>query len=287
VVDRVEFDPGLRHTDVACDLAFLAMDLEAHGCRWAATELLSAYRRDGMDPGSDALQAFYCAHRALVRAKVALIAAGEHSDDERATQLARAQALWALGEQLCWRARAPVALVVCGPAASGKSTLAAELSRRSSLPLLSSDVVRKSAAGLALTERASPELYSARSTHATYELLGREAQHLLAHEHGVIVDATCRLRSDRERLLARLHGAGLTLLVVRCEVPLQVALERAARRMHEPERTSDATPEVVAEHHRSFQPLHELPSGSVLELDSGQPLDTQVAAVTRAVDGRL
>jgi uncharacterized protein len=31
VVDRIEFDASLRHNDVACDLAFLAMDLEASG----------------------------------------------------------------------------------------------------------------------------------------------------------------------------------------------------------------------------------------------------------------
>jgi aminoglycoside phosphotransferase family enzyme len=29
VVDRIEFGPSLRHTDIACDLAFLTMDLEA------------------------------------------------------------------------------------------------------------------------------------------------------------------------------------------------------------------------------------------------------------------
>ena len=50
VVDRIEFDPGLRRTDVACDLAFLAMDLEAHGQRWAARELFAAYRHAGHEP---------------------------------------------------------------------------------------------------------------------------------------------------------------------------------------------------------------------------------------------
>ena len=33
VVDRIEFDPKLRQMDVAQDLAFLMMDLEAHGRR--------------------------------------------------------------------------------------------------------------------------------------------------------------------------------------------------------------------------------------------------------------
>jgi hypothetical protein len=287
VVDRIEFDPSLRHTDVACDLAFLAMDLEALGQRWAADELISVYGQDGMDPGSEALLSFYAAHRALVRAKVALIAAAEHDRARRTEQLAQAQAMWALGERLCWRARAPVAIVVCGPAASGKSTLAAELSRRSGLAVLSSDALRKHAAGIPLTERAAPEHYSERFTHLTYELLGRQVQRALCRGHGVIVDATCRSRGDRFLLMHRLHGAGLTHVVVRCDVPLQVALERAERRTHETGHVSDATPEIVAEQYRSFQALEELAPGSVLEVDTRQALDAQVAEVTRAVDRRL
>src|ERR1019366_7213772 len=97
IVDRIEFDPAFRHTDIACDLAFLAMDLEAFGQRWAAEELIGPYRRNGLDLGSEALLAFYGAHRAFVRAKVALIAAGEHhAGSARAEQLARAEAMWAL-----------------------------------------------------------------------------------------------------------------------------------------------------------------------------------------------
>jgi len=287
VVDRVEFDPSLRRTDVACDLAFLAMDLEARGQRWAAEELIDAYRHAGIDPGSQALRAFYAAHRALVRAKVTLIAAAEHDRDARAQQLAQAGAMWALAERLCWRARAPVAVLVCGPAGSGKSTLAAELSRRCGLPVLSSDAIRKSAAGLAVTERAAAEHYSERFTHATYERLGREAERALAGGPGVIVDATCRSRRERGQLLPRLARAGLTRLVVHCDATLEVALERAAERMHDAERISDATPQIVAEQYRSFEPLRELPPASVLELDTRGALAAQVAEVTRAVDRLL
>jgi aminoglycoside phosphotransferase family enzyme len=48
IVDRIEFDPSLRCGDVARDLAFLAMDLETRGHRWAAETLVSAYRAGGM-----------------------------------------------------------------------------------------------------------------------------------------------------------------------------------------------------------------------------------------------
>jgi uncharacterized protein len=293
VVDRVEFDPGLRRTDVACDLAFLAMDLEAHGQRAAASELYGAYRHGGISPGSERLRSFYAAHWALVRAKVALIAAAErgitpherdttpHEQDAKAQE---AQALWSLSERLCWRARAPVALVICGPAGSGKSTLAGELSRRSELPALSTDVVRKRLAGVAEHEPARAEHYTARFTRASYEQLARDAIAQLRHGDGVIVDGTCRARADRALLLDRLWRVGMTRLVVRCEAPLEVALERASRRGRERKRVSDATPEIAREQFHAFQELDELPPGEVLRLDTTRPMEAQIADVALAVD---
>jgi hypothetical protein len=286
VVDRIEFDPQLRRTDVACDLAFLAMDLEAHGQRWAARELLGAYRHAGISPGGEALRSFYAAHWALVRAKVALIAAAEHDGETDAEQLRAAQQLWSLSERLCWRARAPLAIVICGPAASGKSTLAGELSRRSEMPVVSSDAVRKRLARLDEHEPARAEHYSARFTRATYEQLGRDALLALRRTDGVIVDATCRARGDRVLLLDRLRRVGMTRLIVRCEVPLGLALERAARRLHDPQRISDATPQIAEEQFHAFEELDELSDNSVLRLDTDQALDAQVAEVTRAVDRR-
>jgi aminoglycoside phosphotransferase family enzyme/predicted kinase len=287
VVDRIEFDPELRRIDVTCDLAFLAMDLEANGQRWAAHELFGAYRRAGMSPGGEALRSFYAAHWALVRAKVALIAAAEHDGETGAEELRRAQQLWALSERLCWRARRPLVVVICGPAASGKSVLAAKLSQRSEMPVVSSDAVRKRLAHLGPFEPARAEHYSARVTRATYEQLGRDALLALRRDDGVIVDATCRSRSDRALLLGRLRRAGTTHLVVRCEVPLELALERAARRLHDPRRVSDATPQIAEEQFRGFEEFDEPSDGSVLRLDTAQALDAQVAEIARAVDRRL
>jgi uncharacterized protein len=287
VVDRIEFDPSLRHTDIASDLAFLAMDLEAHHQRWAAETLVSAYRRSGMHAGSDALLSFYSAHRALIRATVDLVGASEHDGEPRAALLARARSMWALAERLCWRARAPLTIVICGPAASGKSTLASELSKRSGFEVLSSDAVRKAEAGLHATDRAAPEHYSHRFTHHTYELLAGQAHELVDQGSGVIVDATCRSRAERSTLLGRLARTGVPRLVVRCEVPLEVALARAARREHDPSRVSDAGMPIVAEQYRSFEQLEELPPEDVLELDTRLPLTTQAFAVTRTIDRLL
>ncbi len=287
VVDRIEFDPALRHTDVAAEVAFLTMDLEAHGQACAAREFVSAYVQAGGSPGSEALRSFYAAHRALVRAKVTLIDAAEHEPNVRGARIECAQRLWTLAERLCWRARRPLAIVVCGPAASGKSTLAAELSRRAQLPVVSSDVVRKQLAGLAIDERARPEHYTDEFTRRTYGLLADEALGHLRGGDGVIVDATCRTRSQRELLLRGLDQCAMTRLVVFCQVRFETALARAAQRMQSPERVSDATPRIVAEQFRSFQPLDELPVGSLLALDTDLTIDVQAATVTRAVDERL
>jgi aminoglycoside phosphotransferase family enzyme/predicted kinase len=287
MVDRIEFDPSLRHADIACDLAFLAMDLESCGQREAAERLVSAYRREGMDAGSNALLSFYGAHRALVRAKVALIAAAEQTGERAGALNTQAGSLLALAERLCWRARAPLAIVVCGPAASGKSTLAAELSRRCGFTVLSSDETRKAAAGVKLTDRARPEHYSHSFTHHTYELLAAEACALVDAGGGVIVDATCRSRVERSTLLGRLARTGAARLVVRCEVPLDVALRRAGARIDDLTRVSDADPQIVAEQYHSFQALEELPPEDVLGLDTQMALDAQAASVMHAVDRLL
>ncbi len=205
VVDRIEFDPALRQMDVARDLAFLAMDLEAHGRRWAARELVRAYRHAGGDPGSERLRCFYSAYWALVRAKVALIAAGTHHGGLRRRERARAERLWGLAERLCWRARGSVVIVVCGPAASGKSTLAA--APRS--PLTAAGRLLGCAAqasrGGGVGERARPEHYTEEFTRKVYLSLAREALVRLEGRGGVIVDATCHTRRERAALFGVLR----------------------------------------------------------------------------------
>ena len=85
-------------------------------------------------------------------------------------------------------------------------------------------------------------------------------------------------------LLGRLRRPGRPRLVVRCNVPLAVALDRAARRVNDPSRVSDAGPAIVAEQYRTFQPLEEVPRADVIELDALATLEDQVCEVTRAID---
>jgi aminoglycoside phosphotransferase family enzyme/predicted kinase len=273
VVDRIEFDPDLRQIDVGCDLAFLVMDLLAEGQQVAARWLVAEYRHAGGDPGGDQLICFYAAHWALVRAKVDLLADG--SDANR---------LMALADRLCWRARAPLAVVLAGPAASGKSTLASALSERSGWLTLSSDETRKRLAGLAATQRAPSDHYTDESTRRTYRALAAQAAGVLACGAGVVLDASCTKRFERAELLAAVGEAGAPALLVHCNVTLPTALARAAARMREPDRVSDATPEVVAAQFQAFEAIDEAVGVATVNVDCEAPLARQLETVTDALD---
>ena len=62
---------------MACDLGFLVMDLEGAGAGELAVALVDGYRDAGGDPGDPALLAMMACYRALVRAKVDLVRAGQ------------------------------------------------------------------------------------------------------------------------------------------------------------------------------------------------------------------
>ena len=158
----VEFDLGLRTLDVADDLAFLVVDLAALDRERYAYALVHAYRTAGGHCGPGELVAFFAVHRALVRAKVDLIRAGQYPSDSDGAGVARAAAetLLALAHRFAWQARGLSVIIICGAPASGKSRLAAALSAVSGLPCVSSDVVRKQLAGLAPQQRGTPSCMS-------------------------------------------------------------------------------------------------------------------------------
>jgi hypothetical protein len=148
IVDCVEFDAALREIDTGLDLGFLSMDVMRRD-RSLATALVDGYRKAGGEPGDDVLLAFFAAQRALIRAKVALIRAQQVDSADAARRRAHAAALLALAARLGWEIRLGRLAAVCGPAASGKTTLAAALAARSGAHVVSSDVLRKRLLGLA------------------------------------------------------------------------------------------------------------------------------------------
>jgi hypothetical protein len=100
IFDCIEFNERFRYTDVASEVAFLAMDLDFHSRPDLSRAFVQAYTEYSGDQGLARLLDFYKVYRAYVRGKVE----GFKSDDphigeeERAKVLASARRYFELAE---------------------------------------------------------------------------------------------------------------------------------------------------------------------------------------------
>ena len=83
--DAIEFNPGLRWIDTAGDIAFLFMDLLAHGLAPLAGRFLNAWLERSGDYGALPRLPYDAVYRALVRAKVAALRVGQGRDEATRT----------------------------------------------------------------------------------------------------------------------------------------------------------------------------------------------------------
>ena len=277
VVDALEFASALCESDVADELAFLEMDLERLGHPDVARRAVSAYVDHDGDPGPADLRAFYASHRALVRAKVAMLRDRGRSEDE-------VRPLLELAERCAARTLPVGVQVVCGPSGSGKSFLAQRLAARTGMPVISSDLVRKELAGLACTDRGSAQLYDPLVTWATYEELGRRSRAVTDTGRAVIVDATCTTAADRRALRDGLGAGAAPTAFVSCTAPTDVLRRRVLRRARDPLRVSDATGAVLERQLARRDPLDEVPASRHLVVRTDRRIDDVADLVQAAWD---
>src|SRR5690606_18815811 len=142
-------------------------------------------------------------------------------------------------------------VLVGGPPGTGKSTLAGGLADRMGWTVLSTDEVRKDVLGIPRGRHVytapGKGIYAPETTQLVYEELLRRAGQLLARGESVVLDASGA--SARNRADARRAGweHRADVVEVRCDLPVDIARERVARRMAEGFDLSDATPEVVTD----------------------------------------
>jgi uncharacterized protein len=260
ILDALEFDSALRAGDGLADVAFLAMDLERLGAPTLADRFLCWYAEFAADRWPASLAHFHVAYRAQVRAKVACL---------RAAQEGRGEAPEA--DALLWQAvrhleAGRVGLVlVGGPPATGKTSVAGKLGARTECVVLRSDEVRKELAGIAATTPAVAPLlsgvYTPAMTALTYGELLHRARGLLERGESVVLDATWADPTwrDEARRVAALTCA--ELIELRCAAPVAVATERARQRGAD---ASDAGPEIAVALAERFAPW---PEAAIVDTD--------------------
>lgn len=284
VLDCIEFADRFRCADVCADVAFLSMDLEAHGRVDLAERLLARYARATDDYDLYALVDFFESYRAWVRGKVSVLHARAATSDEaraRAEADARRHLLLALAEDRA-SLLAPVVVAVGGIIASGKSTVAEALADELSAPVVDADRTRKSMLGVA--HRAEVHVgafegpYDPRFTDEVYDEVVRRAEVVLESGRPVILDASFRTRDLRRRARELARRRGVPFLFVECRVPKEVCLARLERREREGG-VSDGRRAIFEDFVARVEQADELPTEEHLVLDTSAPLDVSRAAL--------
>jgi predicted kinase len=266
--DCVEFDPRLRWIDVMSDVAFLVMDLKAHGHSDSAFRFLDRYLQHSGD--YEGLQVLRCyeVYRALVRALVCSLRPPTDTDAEPGmTQyLACAEAL-SRGA----RGRARV-LITHGLSGSGKSTVAGQLLEAAGAIRLRSDVERKRLFGLEALQSSAAlglDIYTPEATRRTFTRLADAARLALLAGYPVIVDAAFLRHAERAAFRALAASLQVPFAILDLRADARLLRQRVAARHAG---GSDASEADLAVLERQFA-FHE-------------PLDDQELQVTIAVDAQ-
>ena len=262
IFDCVEFNPDLRRFDVAAEIAFLLMDLECRGADGLGRAFLSRYVELSGDRELPELLSFYKCYRALVRGKVYALQAAKMADVARR--------YFDLAYSYTWDEFKPFLILVCGLTGSGKSTLARALGRRLALPVVSSDVTRKTLAGASAPESVSygEGIYSPAMTERTYASLVDQAEPLILDGRGAIVDATFRKQAHRAALIELARRIRIPLAVIHCRLSEGLVRERLVKRSEAGNDISDGRWEIYAAQKESFEPIADLPAESYSILDT-------------------
>jgi hypothetical protein len=281
IIDCIEFNDRLRYGDVASDLGFLAMDIEAYGAPDLAAVLVARYEvvaRTDLAPVLD----FYSCYRAYVRGKVASLRLheAEITPATARTTTREAQRYFQLARRYTRGERKPRLLLTSGVSGSGKSTLARELSDILAAPHIESDTVRKQLAGFEPTSRRSAApgegIYSPEMSRRVYAELLAAAQRQLSRGRSVILDATYQRREHRAATRELAEHSGAEFRVIHCYGADELIRERLRRRAEDASSISDAGIEVYLEQLKHYEPVDELPAGEAIAIDTALDLEAQI-----------
>lgn len=262
--DGIEFDPSLRWIDVTSEVAFMAMDLAAHGLPGLAHRFANAYCERSGDYGGLRAWHWYFVYRALVRARVAAMR-GAAADMAHYLALADDAA----------QARQPALIATHGFSGSGKSTLATALVETLGAIRLRADIERRRAAGLdAFAHRANrpdSSLYSPAMNTATYERLLALAAPALEGGLPVVLDATFLARAQRDRARAVASRRGVPWILLDLQADRKVLRERVNRRATIGDDPSEADLAVLERQFTAADPIGGDECDDVLVCHDGVP----------------
>lgn len=283
IFDCVEFNPGLRFIDVTSEVAFLTMDLYSRDRADLAWRFLNRWLEHTGDYAGLAALAFYQVYRAMVRAKVDCIRAGQ--GDAGAGRAALDQLR--LADRLR-QPRRPALLLMHGVSGSGKTHLSQQVLEALGAIRLRSDVERKRLFGLGPLEDSSRipgGIYTEEASRRTFDRLAELARLLLREGYVVIADATFLRRVHRQPMIRAAEAAGAPWRILSLQATEAVLTQRVRRRAEARGDASEATVEVLLRQLQEQEAFDALEAGHVVGFDGGDDRDwaTRIASLQHAL----
>lgn len=290
IYDCIEFNERFRYSDVASEVAFLAMDLDHYGRADLSHHFVTAYIARSGDRELIQLLSFYKCYRAYVRGKVESFKLDDPyiSAEEKGQIKEAAGSYFDLADAYTWTK--PALFITAGLVGTGKTTLAQALARRLGLVGISSDVTRKQLAGIPLTEHRFEEfdagIYSAEFSRRTYDKMFEEARHFLSEGGRVILDASF-IRSARRLRAKRLaEEAGADFFILECTLDEENIKQYLAQRLKEGA-VSDGRPEILEAQKGRFDLVTEVPAANHIVVDTSLPPDEIIRHTLDSIDQSL
>ena len=282
IFDCIEFNDRFRFIDIANDLAFLAMDFDFEGRSDLAKLLLQTAALEFRDPEMLNVSDFYKCYRAFVRGKVESIQAIEPETANPDQHLKQAAHYFRLALRYAVTDSEPLVLAVTGRVGTGKTSVARQLGTELDWPVLSSDQIRKTLAGIPLTERTATErrceVYSEQMTEQTYKQLIERGLTAVESHGGVVLDATFSNRANREFLRKECKNAHVGFQFVELDVdPGEIERRLRAREQNIGE-VSDARLEDLEKLNAAYEPPSE-PAGGLIRVSANKEASDTVKAV--------
>ncbi len=239
--DGIEFNPQFHWIDVFSEVAFVVMDLFAHGLDDLGWRFLNAYLDATGNINNLELLKFYLVYRALVRAKITVMQMESGCD----------QSLKTLHQYLdtahhCAFQSAPQLTITFGFSGSGKSTEALKLIDSAGGIRIRSDLVR--------TPMPAETRYNEESIDDVYSKLLNMARSILSAGYSVVVDATFLRKKHRDAFHELSNEMDVEFRILKCHAEYDELARRIQSRQNDPsEATLDVLRKQVAEH----EPLNE------------------------------
>ena len=288
ILDGIEFNERFRYSDVASEIAFLAMELEAAGRYDLSRVFVDSYIAETGDEALREVLPFYICYRACVRGKVFSFQLDEPEVPEAQREAAQVEAasLFALAASYASGPSRPTVLMMGGVMGTGKSTLAHALQHELGWALYSSDTVRKHLAHL---DPAQPQadafgqgVYNPDWTANTYQALLVEASAALVSGRSVLLDASFIRRVDRQAAARAATACGAQTIFVECVCPREEVLKRLARRWKARVERGQATSEEASRASDGRPDLYDAQCAVWEAFDAGEEPRTEHFAVSTA-----